>query len=53
MKVVPMSLTRTITTLRYIAASPKHEHGGFHPQAVDAAKSALFYIRQFKRNAKP
>lgn len=31
--------------LQYIAASPPYEHGGFHPNAVQAAKDGIEVIR--------
>lgn len=39
--------------LRYIANSPPREHyGGFHPQAVEAAKSGLRLIARLKSAVK-
>jgi hypothetical protein len=35
--------------LKYIARSPKHEHGGFHPEAIKTAKAALRLIYQLRR----
>lgn len=38
------SQKQTIDALKYIAESPRHEFGGFHPTAVKTAKSALYHI---------
>lgn len=35
--------------LKYIAESPPHEHGGFHPEAVRIAKAALRLIAMLRR----
>lgn len=39
-----LSLKDTIEGLKYIADSPPREYGGFHENAVQAAKSALHYL---------
>ena len=44
----PLSLNQTLDALRYIAASPSRENGGFHEQAILCAKSALFYLTPSK-----
>ena len=36
--------TQMIEGLQYIAESPPHEHGGFHPSAVETAKNALLWF---------
>lgn len=35
--------------LKYIAASPPREYGGFHPNAVATAKKALKLIASLRR----
>jgi len=35
--------------LLYISQSPPREHGGFHPNTVAIAKSALRLIRKLRR----
>lgn len=37
-----------LAELKYIAASPLPEHGGFHPQVVLTAKRAIREIRKLK-----
>lgn len=39
-----LGLHETREMLAYIAASPDREHGGFHPNAVLTAKSALQHL---------
>jgi hypothetical protein len=36
--------------LKYIAASPSREHGGFHPRVVAAVNGALKVIAQLEKN---
>jgi len=35
---------QTLDSLRYIANSPLKKHGGFHPQTILIAKSALHHL---------
>lgn len=46
-----ISLCETVSGLRYIADSPSREYGGFHPQAVEIAKAALFYLMASKEQS--
>ena len=48
MKLNIMSSRNTIDSLRYISESPPQEHGGFHPQTVLIARSALHYLLRCK-----
>ncbi len=41
-----MSREELIEGLQYIADSPPHKHGGFHPYAVEIAKAALEILNQ-------
>lgn len=43
-----LSEQEVINQLRYIADSPSQKYGGFHPNAVKAAKDAIAYIAQQK-----
>jgi hypothetical protein len=45
-----MTLNDTLKGLKYIADSPPYSHGGFHPQAVQIAKMAIFHINNLKDN---
>lgn len=38
--------------LLYISSSPSREHGGFHPEAVRAAKAALRLIAKLRTENK-
>jgi len=38
-----------LETLKYIAKSPAQEHGGFHPNTVDAAKWAIAEISRLRK----
>jgi hypothetical protein len=42
------SRSRAVAGLKYIAASPQPEHGGFHPQTVTIAKLALAKIEKLQ-----
>lgn len=44
-----MRNTLTERRLRYLANSPPHEHGGFHPEIIKTAKAALRLIALLKR----
>lgn len=48
-----MTFEETLATLEYIGTpdQPKPEHGGFHPQTILCAQSALHYLRQLSANA--
>ena len=48
MNAKPWTMKQTLDGLRYIAKSPKPEHGGFHPQTVAIAKSALHHIKRLR-----
>ena len=43
-----MDDTKAIDGLRYIADSPAHGHGGFHPETVSTANDALDEIAALK-----
>ncbi len=45
----PSGLRWTLAGLRYIAASPPREYGGFHPETVKIAKAALWHLRERRR----
>ena len=47
-----MTFEETLATLEYIGTpdQPKPEHGGFHPQTILCAQSALHYLRQLSAN---
>jgi len=45
-----MTLNDTLKGLKYIADSPPHSHGGFHPQTIQIAKMAIFHINNLKDN---
>lgn len=47
-----MTKKETIAGLKYIAKSPRKEHGGFHPETINVAKSALRYLAA-KKKRKP
>ena len=49
----PMTLRNTIHILKYIsdADQPEHEHGGFHEQTIQAARSALHHIERLRRRS--
>lgn len=44
-----MKWKETIDGLKYIADSPSHENGGFHPNTVAIAKDALKFIKRFDK----
>jgi hypothetical protein len=46
-----MTLDGVIEGLEYISSSPPQEHGGFHPQTIRIAKSALAFIRSLAQRA--
>lgn len=50
-----LALRHTLAGLRYVAASPPPEWGGFHPTLVLTAKSALHHIARLRarRRANP
>jgi hypothetical protein len=48
---MPKTTSSAERGLRYIAASPAREHGGFHPEAVRTAKSALRLIARLRKAA--
>jgi hypothetical protein len=41
-------LEDTLEGLAYIASSPSQEHGGFHQNAIDTAKSALCHLEKLQ-----
>ena len=41
--------TKAEVGLQYIADSPPREYGGFHPEAVKAAKAGLRLIARLRR----
>lgn len=43
-----MNSEQVISELQYIADSPAQEHGGFHPNAVAAAKAGIEMIRELE-----
>ena len=53
----PMTLRNTVQILKYIGDvdQPEQEHGGFHEQTIQAARSALHHIERLRRrsNATP
>lgn len=40
-----MTLEETIEYLQYIIDSPLQKHGGFHPNIIEIAKSALQFLK--------
>lgn len=41
-----LDLENTISALKYIAGSPAAQFGGFDPQTVEVAKSAIRYLEK-------
>lgn len=48
-----LGLSETIAALEYISESPALEFGGFHPQTVLIAKSALKHLREMSDKTMP
>jgi len=49
----PMTLRKTVIILKYIGDvdQPEQEHGGFHEQTIQAARSALHHIERLRRRS--
>ncbi len=47
----PMTLRNTLYILKYIGDvdQPEQEHGGFHEQTIQAARSALLHLRRLRK----
>ena len=43
-------IQKAIETAKYIISSPTEEHGGFHPQTVEACKTALSILLHVKEH---
>jgi len=49
---IEWTMRETIRGLKYIAASPPPESGGFHPQTVLTAQAALYHIARLRKLAR-